>query len=82
MVKLILHILLTETRVSKIRKAFVNGSSASMKFSKTQLSKMIQSEECATSNIPIFGFTSPFKGADKTVNKAGDLFIKKCHLLM
>ena len=34
---------LTGTQVSKIRKAFANGSSANIKFLKTQLSKMIQS---------------------------------------
>ena len=34
-------LLLTNTQVSKIRKA--NGSSANMKFSKTQLSKIVQS---------------------------------------
>ena len=37
-------LLLTNIQVSKIRKAFANGSSANIKFSKTQLSKMIQSE--------------------------------------
>ena len=35
--------LLTNTQVPKICKAFANGSSANIKFSKTQLSKMIQS---------------------------------------
>ena len=34
-------ILLTDTQVSKICKAFANDSSANIKFSKTQLSKMI-----------------------------------------
>ena len=34
---------LSNTQVSKIRKAFANGSSTNIKFSKTQLSKMIQS---------------------------------------
>ena len=33
---------LTYTQVSKIRKAFPNGLSANIKFSKTQLSKMMQ----------------------------------------
>ena len=32
-------LLLTNTQVSKIRKAFANGSSAKLKLSKTQLSK-------------------------------------------
>ena len=35
--------LLTDRQVSSIRKAFANNSSADIKFSKTQLSKMIQS---------------------------------------
>ena len=36
-------LLLTDTQVSKISKAFANGSSANIKFPKTPLSKMIQS---------------------------------------
>ena len=36
-------LLLTNTQVSNLRKAFANNSSASIKLSKTQLSKMIQS---------------------------------------
>ena len=36
-------LLLTHTEVSKIRKAFSNGSSANRKFSKTQYSTMIKS---------------------------------------
>ena len=35
-------LLLTDTQVSRIRKAFANGLSANMKLSKTQLPKMIQ----------------------------------------
>ena len=38
-------ILLTNTQVSKICKAFANGSSANIKFWKTQLSKLVRSEE-------------------------------------
>ena len=38
-------LLLTDTQVSKIREDFANGSSANTKFSKTQLSKIIQSGE-------------------------------------
>ena len=37
-------LLLTNTQVSKIGKAFANDSSANIKFWKTQLSKIIQSE--------------------------------------
>ena len=36
-------LLLTNTEVAKNHKAFANGSSANIKLSKTQLSKMIQS---------------------------------------
>ena len=36
-------IVLTDTQISKIPKALANGSSANIKFSKIQLSKMIQS---------------------------------------
>ena len=35
-------LLLTNTQVSKIRKAFANGSSANIKFLKTRRSKMVQ----------------------------------------
>ena len=38
-----LKLLLTDTRVSRIRKAFTNNSSNNIKLSKTQLSKMVQS---------------------------------------
>ena len=37
------ELLLTDRQVSNIRKAFSNNSSVDIKFSKTQLSKMIQS---------------------------------------
>ena len=36
-------LLLTKTQVSKVCKAFANGSSANIKFSNTQLSKIVQS---------------------------------------
>ena len=39
------ELLLTDRQISSIRKAFSNNSSANIKFSKTQLSKMIQSGE-------------------------------------
>ena len=38
-------LLLTNTQVSKIFKPFTNGSSANVKFSKTQLSKFMQPRE-------------------------------------
>ena len=55
----ILHkVLLTDTQVSSICKSFANDSSANIKLSKTQLSKIVQLGEflfCLTSNI----FDSP-----------------------
>ena len=45
-------ILLTDTQVSKIRKAFVNGVSAKIKCLKTQLYKMMQSRR-------VFGIFNP-----------------------
>ena len=38
------QLLLTNTQVSNLHKAFANNSSANIKLSKTQLLKMIQSE--------------------------------------
>ena len=46
-------LLLTDTRVSTIRKACANSSSADITFSKTQLFKMVQSREVIC-DIPIF----------------------------
>ena len=55
-------LLLTNTQVSKIRKAFGNVSSANTKFSKTQLSKTVQSGGFifATLNIIDSGISNPF----------------------
>ena len=44
-------VLLTDTQVLRLRKAFENGSSIKMKFSKTQLSKMVQ----LGGFLPLFG---------------------------
>ena len=38
------QLLLTNTQVSRLRKAFANNSSANKKLSKAQLSKLVQSE--------------------------------------
>ena len=45
--------LLTDTQVSKIHEAFADGLSANIKFSKTQLSKMILSGEVVVRDLPI-----------------------------
>ena len=47
-------LLLTDTQVSKICKAFSNGLSPNVKFSKTQLSKIVQLGG-VLHDIPIFG---------------------------
>ena len=49
------NILLTDTKVLKIHKAFANGSSAILQFSKTQLSKMIQSGGVVIHGTSTFG---------------------------
>ena len=56
-------ILLTDTQVSKIRKNFANSSSPNIKFSKAQLSKMIQSRGFTFSNFP-----AKIYGAGTTIN--------------
>ena len=60
------ELLLTDRQVSSIRKAFSNNSSADIKFSKTQLSKMIQSG----------GFLGKLLGP---LLKTGLPLIKKCN---
>ena len=44
------NLLLTDTQVSRVRKAFANGSLANIKFSKTHLFKVIQSGGFLTSD--------------------------------
>ena len=65
-------ILLTETQVSKICKAFANGSSANMEFSKTHLSKMMQPGRCIGIFNPINPVT-PIEILPNIANKAEDL---------
>ena len=60
------ELLLTDRQVSTIRKAFTNNSSVDIKFSRTQLSKMIQSA----------GFLGKLLGP---LLKTGLLLIKKCN---
>ena len=60
--------LLANTQVSNICKAFTNGSSANIKFSKTQLSKMIQSG----------GFLTDISGITSTTTDK--IFEKNCSL--
>ena len=71
-------ILLTDTQISKIRKAFENGSSANIKFQKTQLSKMIQLGK-VIHHIAIFGniLSSLPKKATDLVRNLGKNFLNK-----
>ena len=62
-------LLLTDTQVSKIRKAFPNGSSTNIKFSKTQLSKMMQS-----GGFSVYDIVDLIKMPNKTINKVDELF--------
>ena len=64
--------MLTDTKVSKIRKAFVNGSLANIKFSKTQLSKTRQSGRSFGMFNPINAINT-IKVLSKIPNKAEDL---------
>ena len=73
-------LLLTDTQVSRLRKDFANGSSGNIQFSKTQLSKMIQSGEVVICGIPIFGnilSSVAKKGTDKVRNLAKDFLDKQ-----
>ena len=59
-------LLLTHTQVSKLRKAFATDSSANIKFSKCQLSKVVQLGG-VVHDIPIFGnvlLSAAKKGTD------------------
>ena len=58
------NLLLTDTQVLTIRKAFANGSSANITFSKAQLSKMVQ----------LGWFINPFTMIDKAKNSEKDIF--------
>ena len=70
-------LLLTNTQVSKIRKAFANGSSANIKFSKTQLSKFPQSGGFIdVLDLIINPDKNPIFNPDKTVKKIINKFDK------
>ena len=72
-------LLLTDTQVSKICKAFANGSSANIKVSKIQLSKMLQQGRFVTS-IP-GAFLIQIKWIEKLLIKQMN-YVKKCPLMM
>ena len=75
--------LLTNTQVSKIRKAFANGLSANIKFSKTQLSKMIKSGGLIgppnlIGSTKIFDLPIVAAEKKKIINEIKNKSIKKC----
>ena len=72
-------LLLNDTQVSKICKAFANGSSANIKVSKIQLSKMLQQGRFVTS-IP-GAFLIQIKRIEKLLIKQMK-YVKKCPLMM
>ena len=71
-------LLLTNTQVSKIRKAFANGSSANIKFLKTHLSKIVQLGGVFR-DIPSFGniLSSVAKKGTDIPPKLGTDFLDK-----
>ena len=75
-------LLLTDTKVWRLRKVFVNGLSTHMKFSKTQLPTLIQSGG-VIHDIPIFGSTLSNLATKRTdlrkyfLHKQVDKFNKK-----
>ena len=66
-------LLSTHTQVSKIRKAFANGSSAYRKFSKTQYSKMIQLGTIIDELLVVIPNTVIKRGTQILINKAPEL---------
>ena len=60
-------LLLTNAQVSKIRKAFANGASANIKFSKTQLYKI------ESGGFNVLDLMNPGEVVYKIANKAKDL---------
>ena len=76
-------LLLTDTKDSKICKVFSNGSSANIKFSKTQLSKMIQSGGVMTGTSGIDDFINfPFKIAISYLKDLSNIDIKKINKII
>ena len=55
MIRLIIHISYYYLKISRLCKAFANYSTANIKLSKTQLSKMVQLEDFSLSSSTIDG---------------------------
>ena len=71
-------ILLTDAQVSKVRKTFANGSSANIKLSKTQLSKMIQSGGVMTGISGMDNFINfPFEMENLYLKELSNIDTKK-----
>ena len=72
--------MLTDTQVPELCKAFANGSTANIKFSKTQLFIMIQSGRYIGMFNPINAI-NPFKVLSKLLIKQR-FYLKKWHLMI
>ena len=68
-------LLLTDTQVSKIRRAFSNGSSANIKFSKTRSSKIVHLGGFLFGPPPnLFGLPLPIKEMTSLANSIKNSF--------
>ena len=74
------ELLLTDRQISSIRKAFSNNSSVDIKFSKTELSKMIQSGgflgkllgPLLKTGLPLIKKINGINGAGEGIVRAGE----------
>ena len=66
-------LLLTYKQVSKICKSFSNGLSANIKFSKTQLSEMIQSGEILGELLVALAYAAPKSRTKKLIKEVPEL---------
>ena len=66
-------LLLTDTQFSKVCKTVTNGSSANIKFSKTQLSKMIQSRETLGELLVGIPYTVIKAGRQELIKRSPEL---------
>ena len=75
-------LLLTNTQVSRLRKAFANDSSANINFSKTQLSKMIQLGRCFSLESLLNPEKIIFEGFKKIRDSAEKVQMKKIFIFL
>ena len=72
-------VILTNSQISKIHKAFANGLLANIKLPRTQLSKMVQLRGFIMDQpLGFLGITSLFKTTDSIVNPVFESMKKRC----